>query len=130
MLVGVAGSWEWDNEGRMTRATYPLNEAVYGYSYDTMGRLSGMTNVQTGQPVVSGVSYNHADQLTAIGCKSGPRPNQRRRPCDAPTARARAAAKRPLASALGCSPSWLKREGTPYLFIPKAHFGPRSMISM
>ncbi len=47
----LGASWEWDNEGRMTRATYPLNEAVYGYSYDTMGRLStaSTTGPQWGQ---------------------------------------------------------------------------------
>jgi hypothetical protein len=44
----------------MTRVTYPLNEADYTYSYDTMGRLSGMVNYQTSETVVSGAQFNVA----------------------------------------------------------------------
>ena len=50
----------------MTRVTYPLNEADYTYSYDTMGRLSGMVNYQTSETVVSGAQFNVAGQMTAL----------------------------------------------------------------
>jgi len=53
----LEASWQWDNEGRMTRVSYPLNEAEYTYSYDTMGRLSGM--------VVSWAKYNMPGRLTS-----------------------------------------------------------------
>jgi hypothetical protein len=50
-------SWQWDNEGRMARVQYPLNEAAYTCSYDTMGRLSGT--------VVSWARYNMPGGLTS-----------------------------------------------------------------
>jgi RHS repeat-associated protein len=58
-------SWEWDNEGRMTRVNYPLWNACT-YSYDSMGRLNGMVNASSGQTVASGVQYSAAGQVTAI----------------------------------------------------------------
>ncbi len=44
-LVGEA-QWTWDNEGRPLEVTYPQGERRYRYSYDSMGRLSGMTDLQ------------------------------------------------------------------------------------
>jgi len=64
--AALEASWQWDNEGRMTRVTYPLNEAEYTYSYDTMGRLSGMVNAQTGQAVAGEAQYNVAGQMTSL----------------------------------------------------------------
>ncbi len=64
-LVGEA-QWTWDNEGRPLEVTYPQGERRYRYSYDSMGRLSGMTDLLTNQTVVSGAQYNMADQMTSL----------------------------------------------------------------
>jgi RHS repeat-associated protein len=64
--TSLEASWQWDNEGRMTRVDYPLGARAYTYSYDTMGRLSGMVNAQTSQTVASGAAYNAAGQMTSL----------------------------------------------------------------
>ncbi len=43
----LGASWEWDPMKANDAGDVSAERSVYGYSYDTMGRLTGMTNVQT-----------------------------------------------------------------------------------
>ena len=67
--------YEWDNEGRMTKLTYPGGDLVQNYGFDSMGRLSKLNG---GTIAVYGVAgemtsfngdtrtYNSLFQLTRI----------------------------------------------------------------
>ncbi len=66
-------TYTYNNEGKATAMTHPatgLSSAPvagpsYNYSYDSMYRLSGMTD-SNHTTIVSGVSYNAANQLLSI----------------------------------------------------------------
>src|SRR5258708_1394490 len=62
--------WTYDNEGRMTSVKYPDTlsgtGATYNFSYDTLGRINGMTNPGASQTLVNGVSYGVAGQLLGM----------------------------------------------------------------
>jgi RHS repeat-associated protein len=74
LSVDLNGSWTYNNEGRMTSVSYPTDPnysppttaPIYTYSFDGMGRLSGMvlTNTQNAGTMLSGVTYNAAGQTT------------------------------------------------------------------
>ena len=60
------GVWTYDNEGRMTSVQYPQG-GTYNYSYDTLGRPSGMTEQQDRLVQwVKNVAYNQAGAMTAM----------------------------------------------------------------
>ena len=74
-------SWSYDNEGRLTGVTYPVDAnyisqfgpaPAYTYTYNGLGQLNGMTdNNNNGASVVNGVTYNPAGQLTQMISSSG-----------------------------------------------------------
>jgi RHS repeat-associated protein len=73
VTVNLDSTSTYNNEGKVTAMTYPstINGSdtpvpgpTYNYSYDSMYRLSGMTSGST--TVVSGVSYNAANQLLSM----------------------------------------------------------------
>ncbi len=64
-------AYSYNNEGKVTGVTYPTdsnnNTPTFSYTYDSMMRLSSMTdNSNYAQPVVNSIQYNAASQLTAI----------------------------------------------------------------
>jgi RHS repeat-associated protein len=72
--VNLDSTYTYNNEGKITAMTYPstingsgtsVPGASYNYSYDTMYRLSGMTD-SNNNTIVSGVSYNPANQLLGM----------------------------------------------------------------
>jgi RHS repeat-associated protein len=81
----LEADYTWDEEGRMTSLRYPgtgLNQStagpLYSYAYDTMGRLSSMSqtdgpayhgpagNFSLPMSIVTGVTYGVADELLGI----------------------------------------------------------------
>ena len=63
--------YAYNNEGKVTQVTYPTptggSPVTFSYSYDSMMRLSSMTDTSNySQPVVNGAAYNAASQLTAL----------------------------------------------------------------
>ena len=62
--------YAYNNEGRVTQVTYPTTSSgtpTFSYSYDSMMRLTSMTDTSNySQPVVNGAAYNAASQLTAL----------------------------------------------------------------
>ena len=62
-------TFAYNNEGAMTTVNYPSNAGAVGgsnfYSFDSMGRLSGMTD-QNAATVVYGVSYGPANELLTM----------------------------------------------------------------
>ncbi len=58
-------SMGYDNEGRMSSLTYPNGGQAVSYSYDSLGRLGGMTDALN-NPLVSGVQYGPANELLQI----------------------------------------------------------------
>ncbi|PWU10677.1 MAG: hypothetical protein C5B51_03885, partial [Terriglobia bacterium] len=60
-------AYGWDNEGRMTSQTYPSIpngvSPVYAYGFDTMGRLSGMSENGNG---IASAAFNYAGQITSM----------------------------------------------------------------
>jgi RHS repeat-associated protein len=66
----LKATYSYDNEGRMLTVTYPYDPALggspsYTYGFDPMGRLNTMTSGNNS--VVSGVTYNAANQVLSIG---------------------------------------------------------------
>ncbi|HTS46968.1 MAG TPA: RHS repeat-associated core domain-containing protein [Bryobacteraceae bacterium] len=64
-------AYTYNNEGKVTQVTYPTDNnsttPTFSYTYDSMMRLSNMTDGSNySQPVVNGVTYNAANQLTAV----------------------------------------------------------------
>ena len=63
-------AYAYNNEGKVTQVTYPTENSItpiFSYSYDSMMRLSSMTDTSNySQPVVNGAVYNAANQLTAL----------------------------------------------------------------
>ena len=65
-------AYTYNSEGKVTSVTYPYDSGSgtspsYTYAYDSMMRLSTMTDsTQNGAQTVNGVQYNAASQLTAI----------------------------------------------------------------
>ena len=75
-------TYTYNNEGKVTAMTYPtttpyytsgvpnnVTGASYNYSYDSMYRLAGMTTSGS-TTVVSGVSYNAANQMLTMNYSS------------------------------------------------------------
>jgi RHS repeat-associated protein len=62
--VPLDGVWTYDNEGRMTSVSYPLNGGTYNHYYDSLGRPNRLS--QGGADLVSGVTYGPAGELTAM----------------------------------------------------------------
>jgi YD repeat-containing protein len=62
--------WSYDTEGRMTGVTYPpwsgVSGSNYTYTYDTMGRLTTMTDSLNSVTMVTGVTYGVANEVQAI----------------------------------------------------------------
>ena len=54
----------YDNEGRRATMTTPVHS--FSYSYDSMDRVTGMTDPGSGNPYVNGIQYNAANQMTNI----------------------------------------------------------------
>ena len=91
MTGNLDTTFAYNAEGGLTAMTYPSTRAIdgtiitpgpsYNYSYDSMYRLSGMTDSNR-NTIVSGVSYNAANQLLSIDYPSGneTRELQRARP--------------------------------------------------
>jgi len=76
----LEASFTYNNEGVRPSMTYPhshdasynaLPGRTFNYSFDAMKRLTGMTEVGTGQAWVSGVSYNAAGQWTQMTTPAG-----------------------------------------------------------
>ena len=73
ITVDRNATYTYNDEGETTAVTYPstgfstapVAGASYNYSYDSMYRLSGMTT-STGTSVVSGVSYNAANEVLTM----------------------------------------------------------------
>jgi RHS repeat-associated protein len=78
--ANIESSYTYNNQGEITSISYPDTETpflvtedespyvagpVYNYSYDSMYRLSGMTD-SNNNTIVSNVSYNAANQLLTI----------------------------------------------------------------
>src|SRR5581483_10486239 len=76
--LNVSGTlnYTYNNEGKMTSVSYPtvwttndqgyyvqVPGPVYDYSYDTMGRLAGMTDDGTSATIVDQVQYGPANEL-------------------------------------------------------------------
>ena len=65
----MTAAFSYDDEGRMTGVTYPgytgVSPASYTYTFDTMGRPSGMSSV------ASGGLYNAAGQITSLAYPGG-----------------------------------------------------------
>ncbi len=63
-------AYAYNNEGKVTQVTYPTENSItpiFSYSYDSMMRLSSMTDGSNySQPVVNGAVYNAANQLAAL----------------------------------------------------------------
>jgi hypothetical protein len=65
-LLSLQAGFTYDNEGRTTSISYPVNAfapftgGTYTYSFDALGRPSGVTQG------ASGALYNPADQLTQV----------------------------------------------------------------
>jgi RHS repeat-associated protein len=68
-------SYEWDNEGRMTKLTYPGGDLAQNYGFDSMGRLSTLNGGTIATYGVAGEmtsfngetrTYNSLFQLTRI----------------------------------------------------------------
>jgi RHS repeat-associated protein len=72
ITVNLDSTYTYNDEGQVTAMTYPSTAsggnttpgASYNYSYDSMNRPGGMTSGST--KVVSGVSYNAANQLLGM----------------------------------------------------------------
>ena len=73
-------SYSYDNEGVRTSMTYPnahdaafnpLTGRTFTYSFDSMKRLTGMTEQATQSAWVSGVQYNAAGQWTQLITPAG-----------------------------------------------------------
>src|SRR5206468_7172647 len=67
--------YEWDNEGRMTKLTYPGGDLVHNYGYDAMGRVNTLNGTAMATYGVAGEmtsfngdtrTYNSLLQLTRI----------------------------------------------------------------
>ncbi len=63
--------YAYNNEGKLVSVSYPTdlnnNTPTFTYTYDSMMRLSSMTDGSNyAQPVVNGAQYNAANQLTAL----------------------------------------------------------------
>ena len=75
--LNLDGAYTYDNEGKMTSVNYPTTWSwngtqvvsaagpTYTYSFDPMSRPTGLSD-QNNATVVSGVSYNPANQLLGI----------------------------------------------------------------
>jgi RHS repeat-associated protein len=77
LTADLNGSWTYNNEGKPTGVSYPGDPngnpapPTYTYSYDGMGRLAGMTETAPyNLPVLSGVTYNAAGQMTQMGSET------------------------------------------------------------
>lgn len=70
MTISLAASFSYDTEGRLTQETYPTDKngatASVSYTFDSMGRLYGMTNNLTSQPIINGATYGPANELLSI----------------------------------------------------------------
>ena len=71
----LGATFTYDNEGRMTAETYPSDNfgttASLGFTFDSMGRPSTMTDNIASQTIVAGTTYGPANELTAIAGASG-----------------------------------------------------------
>ena len=56
----------YDTEGKMTSIQYPNSGPNFGYGYDTMSRLSTMTNIGQSIQVITGTTYDPANRLLSI----------------------------------------------------------------
>ncbi len=56
--------YTYDTEARMTSVQSP--GGYYGYGYDTMERLSTMTNLNTSSSIITGTTYDPANRLLSI----------------------------------------------------------------
>src|SRR5271165_2177112 len=65
LKLNFDASYAFDTEGRVTSVSYPQSGPTYINQFDSMGRLSGMTD-QSNNPIVNSVSYNAANQLLSI----------------------------------------------------------------
>jgi YD repeat-containing protein len=69
MTRNLDASYAYNNEGKVTSVSYPATDAgpgpVYNYTYDSMGRLAGMTD-QSNTTDVTGVTYSAANDLLTI----------------------------------------------------------------
>ena len=73
--VDLDALYEWDNEGRMTKLTYPGGDLVHNYGFDSMGRLNKLNGATIAVYGVAGEltsfngdtrTYNSLFQLTRI----------------------------------------------------------------
>jgi YD repeat-containing protein len=62
-VANFDATYQWDANGRMTSLAYPLGGLTYGYSYDSMGHLSMMT--ENGNQMAT-AGYNWADQMSSM----------------------------------------------------------------
>jgi RHS repeat-associated protein len=63
--VPLDASWTFDNEGRMTSVVYPNAGPTYNFTYNSMGRPSGMTQ-SGGGTLVSNITYGPAGELLTM----------------------------------------------------------------
>ena len=61
----AAYTYDSGGEGKIASVAYPAGGPTYSYQFDSLYRLSGMTD-QNSNTDVSGVAYNPANQLTSI----------------------------------------------------------------
>jgi RHS repeat-associated protein len=80
--ASLESDYGYNSEGKMTSMSYPTTVSIntptpgpsYNYSYDSMYRLSGMTD-SSNNTIVSNVGYNAANQLLTL---DGPTGNETR----------------------------------------------------
>ncbi len=56
----LESSYSYDNEGRLTATQYASSN--FNYGYDSMGRLSTMTDANTSNQMITGTTYDPANQ--------------------------------------------------------------------
>jgi YD repeat-containing protein len=66
--LGLAATFSYDNEGRMTGETYPADNSGMttgnvSYTFDSMGRLNTMTDNIAMQSMIGGATYGPANDL-------------------------------------------------------------------
>jgi RHS repeat-associated protein len=73
MTTNLDSGYGYNGEGKITSMSYPSTGTAgpsYNYSYDSMYRLSGMTD-SSNNTIVSNVSYNAANQLLTMNYPTG-----------------------------------------------------------
>jgi hypothetical protein len=70
----LSATYSYNNDGKLTGETYPTDYAGatgnVSYAYDSMARLNTMTDNVSGLMVITGATYDPANDITNIACGS------------------------------------------------------------